>query len=259
MSGVSRSSSRRAVMSCSINSSGFLLTAVRSYKQMPDLVPQRANAPPLHPAHFRVKLPFQPIFDGDQFDKMAPTQLVRQCLRQFCSSGKYLRKTHHLKQIPPTKSPSKFLSQLCRQCLNNLLAILRTLVFQDILANPPSDVPVHHHQSRIDGPGRLFAGGGDQLPHVGQQRGIAQRTRTRSPSCSSSVWFSCCVWPFWTTTSLLSLPRWNIAAKRMLVARNFLLRLAAVLRYQFNGVCRHPRLLCLLTGLERTGNKHPAV
>src|SRR6185369_9468288 len=44
-----------------------------------DPLSQRADAPPLNAAHFRVEITFQGRVQWDDFDEMAPTQLSRQC------------------------------------------------------------------------------------------------------------------------------------------------------------------------------------
>ena len=112
-------------------------------------MPQRADAPAFHAAHFRVKLAFQVVFDADEFREVTPTQLRRQCLR-YLLVRKNLGKTQHLFQISASKSTTVLRRQLSTQCVDNLLAVLRTLVLQHIFPDPLADIPVQPNQRRID-------------------------------------------------------------------------------------------------------------
>ncbi len=139
-------------------------------QQVPDLVPQRADAPAFDTAHFWVKIAFEAVLQRNQLCEMAPAQLLRQ-RRNNSFIGKSLSEGHHSRQAGPGETISEFRRQRCRQCLHNLLAIISPFTLRHILANPFADLPVHANQSRVDGTSSLFTGGFDQRAGVAEQVG----------------------------------------------------------------------------------------
>jgi hypothetical protein len=136
--------------------------------KMPDLVLQRADTPSFDAADFGIKIPFERILKWNQFDKMAPAQLLRQRRNNF-HVGKDFGESHHLEQIPATKPLPVLSRQLCRQCLHNLHPVPRSYFLEYVLLGSFADLPVHGDQRGIDGSGRLFAGRFDPVPEVAQQ------------------------------------------------------------------------------------------
>jgi hypothetical protein len=86
-------------------------------KQVPDLVPEGADAPALGPAHLGVEFPLQPVFDGDQFHEMAPTQLSRQ-RRDNLFFGEHICELHHPPQ-PFVREPVACFVLLLRLPISN--------------------------------------------------------------------------------------------------------------------------------------------
>ena len=83
-----------------------------------DLLLERANTPPLDPAHFGVEFTLQGFILWQQFTEVRPTQ----CLPQ-CSNNSLLReslsKLDHYSQILFRKAVIILLTQLSRQCVDN--------------------------------------------------------------------------------------------------------------------------------------------
>jgi hypothetical protein len=61
--------------------------------------------------------------------------------------------------------------QFCRQCRQNLFAVLGPLLLQHVRADSGADAPVEQHEGRVDGPGGGLAGLLDQGTKIRQQVG----------------------------------------------------------------------------------------
>jgi hypothetical protein len=73
----------------------------------PDLFPQGADTPSLHPAHFSVEVSLKGVFNGDQGNDMRPTQLS---YKRYGNSffWEYLGKLDHATKIFNGKSMAIF-------------------------------------------------------------------------------------------------------------------------------------------------------
>src|SRR5439155_10486599 len=76
---------------------------------------------------------------------------------------------HHIKQVAAGKASSELRLQLSRQCRDDLLPILRSLLLQDVLADTLADFPVEQGQARVEGGGDPGAGVGNETANVAQQ------------------------------------------------------------------------------------------
>lgn len=86
---------------------------------------------------------------------------------------KDLREPDHAEEVAPAEPSTELRRQLSSQCLDNLVAVLRPLLAEDVTPDTPADLPVEAHQAGIDGPGDALAGGQNRPPDVGQQRARA--------------------------------------------------------------------------------------
>ena len=136
-------------------------------QQMADLVAEGSNAPALDSAHFGVELAFEAIFERNELDEVAPTQLLRQC-RNNSFVRERLGKSHHPREVCLTEATAILTGQFFRQCLKNLSAVFRTVVPEHILSNPFADVPVQSDQGRVHRAGRLLPRRFDQRAKVSQ-------------------------------------------------------------------------------------------
>ena len=91
--------------------------------------------------------------------------------RDNVSVKKNLSKLHHSPEGLFGETLAILGRQLRGQCLDNLLPIVGPFVPKHVLSNPFSDLPIHHHQGRIDRLGRLHASGFDDLADVAKQVG----------------------------------------------------------------------------------------
>ena len=88
-----------------------------------------------------VDVTFQQVFDGENFDEVTPAQLCRQ-RRHNSVVRKVLCELQHSNQTSTPESLPVLCRQLRRQCLHNLLTVLRPFVSQHILAYAFADLPV---------------------------------------------------------------------------------------------------------------------
>src|SRR5216117_875062 len=90
---------------------------------------------------FFVGLPFVAVEPA----QIQPSQLSSQRLDNF-EVWENLGEPHHIKQVAAGKASSELRLQLSRQCRDDLLPILRSLLLQDVLADTLADFPVEQGQ-----------------------------------------------------------------------------------------------------------------
>ena len=99
---------------------------------------------------------------------MRPAQLSPQCGdNRRIREG--LGELHHPAQVLLPKAPPELRLQLSPQRGDNLGAILRPLLLEDVLADPRADLPVERGQPGIDRLRHLLAGDLDHLTDVGHK------------------------------------------------------------------------------------------
>jgi hypothetical protein len=77
---------------------GRLARKAGALKEQPvDFGPQRAHAPMFLATHFGIKVPLERIFERQQFDPVAPVQLLRQ-RRNNVRIGELFGKLHHARK-----------------------------------------------------------------------------------------------------------------------------------------------------------------
>lgn len=114
-----------------------------------DALAQGPYAPALDTAHLRVELALQRLFERQQLAEMRPAQLSPQRGdNRFVGEG--LRELHHAVHVLLRKAAPVLGGQLSRQCGDNLLAILGTLLAQHFFAYSPAHAPVEHRQGHVD-------------------------------------------------------------------------------------------------------------
>ncbi len=99
---------------------------------------------------------------------MRPTQLCTQRVHNL-AIGEDLRKTHHIEEVAPAETAAVLGCETFAEPLNDALAVFRSLVTKNVLANPRTNTPIEHDHSGVDHRGNTLAGLRDQLPNVGQQ------------------------------------------------------------------------------------------
>src|SRR5262249_47422152 len=80
-----------------------------------------------------------------------------------------LNKPGHVEQVLTTEAGAVFRRQLSRQRRDNLVAVLRARVAEDIAPYPLPDLPIEHDEFRVDGSRHTKARILDQTPKIGGQ------------------------------------------------------------------------------------------
>jgi hypothetical protein len=134
----------------------------------PDFVAHLADAPPLDAAHLGIEVPLERILQRQEFLEMAPAQLSRQCSDNL-RFGENFRELHHPGEILRVIAGAELCRQLSRQRGDNLRAVFRTALAEDVRPNPVANLPAVKHQPGIHRAGDLLTRGKDQPPHIRKQ------------------------------------------------------------------------------------------
>ena len=171
-----------------------LLADRRAFVDHPlDLVLEGPGAPPLRTAHLGVELAFQRIFDGNrQLPKVRPRQLCTQCVH-YLLVGECLGESDNMKPVRCDQTPGRIRRSIVHSsAFNNLLAIGRSFLPQNLLADAFADVPVERDQARVDRLHHLLPGRLDHGPHVGQ-KSVSDLARPTGRPGWIFRWTSLCV------------------------------------------------------------------
>jgi hypothetical protein len=133
---------------------------------MPPTLSRRVR--PLDAAHLSVKVSLQLILERDDLDEVAPAQLFRQHRDNF-PGRKYLGKTDRASQISRAVALPELRDQFCRQCRQNLLAVLGSLFLENIPSDAESNIPVKKNEGGINRLGDLLSGLADEELKVSQE------------------------------------------------------------------------------------------
>jgi hypothetical protein len=142
---------------------------VRS-KHAIDLLLQEARAPALGAAHLGVELALQRILEGDEQPEVRPAQLSPQCGDNL-RVGEGLGELHHPPEALLAESPAESRLQMSPQRGDNLGAVRRALLPQDVAPDAATDLPVERRQRGVRRLGHAAPGGVDQLRDLVRERG----------------------------------------------------------------------------------------
>jgi len=129
---------------------------------------ERADTPPLQSAHLGIELAGQLVLEVQDFFEMAPTEVL--CQNRHLSllrSG--LDESDHVEKVLAAEAGAIFSRQLSRQRRDNLITVFRPRIAEDIAPYPAPNLPVAHHEFRVDGSRHLKPSCIDQATQVGGQ------------------------------------------------------------------------------------------
>jgi len=137
---------------------GGLPRQCRSFEEHPvDLGPERADAPPLDPAHLGVEVAPEPVLEREDLDEVAPAQFSRQ-RRDNLPVRVELSELDHPSQALLGEASPVIGGQLSRHRRDDLLPVAGPLMAEGVRQDPLPDLPVEEYLGRIDGSGDSNAG-----------------------------------------------------------------------------------------------------
>src|SRR4030065_1624271 len=122
----------------------------------------------LQPAHLRIEVTLERLFERDQSDKVRPAQLSYQRYDNLFNRG-YLGELNHASQVLLGKPTSIFRFQLSRQCGDNFRPVISPLPLQYFLVDAATDAPVERGQGGVHRRGGSDTGRADHAPNVADQ------------------------------------------------------------------------------------------